>query len=204
MRTNPETTRKETTQAIALPMTEDRNPAVRALVREGALVGAGTLLIALCANISVPFWPAPFTMQTFAVVLIGACFGFQRATTTVLTYLAAGAVGLPVFASAAGGAAFVGPTSGYLLGFVAAAALTGALMECGFARHWALTTLAMVIGTAAILYGGTAWLAIGWGFGWEQSTLMQLPYLPGAAAKILLAMAVLPYARRATQRWLSR
>ena len=67
-------------------------------VRNGLLAVGGSLLLTLSAKINVPFYPVPMTMQTFAVILIGAAFGWRLGTATVLFYLAQGAMGLPVFA----------------------------------------------------------------------------------------------------------
>jgi biotin transport system substrate-specific component len=98
-------------------------------VRNGLLVAGGSLLLTLSAKINVPFYPVPMTMQTFAVILIGAAFGWRLGTATVLFYLAQGAMGLPVFAGTPekgiGLAYMAGPTGGYLLGFAARAFVTG-------------------------------------------------------------------------------
>ena len=182
-----------TNTAASLQHTETRSFSV---AREVMLIGGGTLFLTACSQIAFPFWPAPFTMQTFAVILIAGCFGLRRGTATVSAYVAAGCLGLPVFANFSGVAALFGPTTGYILGFVAAAAITGALMDAGFRRHWTLSALAMTAGTAAILYGGTCWLAVAWGMGWQTAASAQLIYLPGAIVKIALAMAALPYARK--------
>ena len=99
------------------------------------LVLAGSALVALSAQASVPMWPVPMTLQTLAITLIGLTYGSRLAAATMLAYLAEGAVGLPVFANASGGIApLMGPTAGFLWGFVGMAWLTGWLVERGLDR----------------------------------------------------------------------
>ena len=161
--------------------------------RLAVLAFAGTALLAISAQISVPMWPVPMTMQTFAVVLIGAAYGWRLGGATVALYLAEGAMGLPVFANAGSTASLVGPTAGYLFAFVAAAALTGALVEKGWGRSLFKTTVAMTLGTAVIFAGGIAWLSTFTGV--EKALVVGMyPFLVGAVVKIALAVAVLPMA----------
>ncbi|MBO0334387.1 biotin transporter BioY [Sneathiella sp. CAU 1612] len=163
------------------------------LLRITVLALAGTALLAISAQISVPMWPVPMTMQTFAVVLIGAAYGWRLGGATVALYLAEGAMGLPVFANAGSVASLVGPTAGYLFAFVAAAAAVGALVEKGWGRSLFKTTLAMTLGTAMIFAGGVAWLSTFTGV--EKALVVGMyPFLVGGAVKIALAVAVLPMA----------
>jgi biotin transport system substrate-specific component len=168
--------------------------ASRAL-RTIVLVLAGTALMALSAKLQVPMWPVPMTMQTFAVLVIGMAYGWRLGGATLLAYLAEGAAGLPVFASGAGLAYMAGPTGGYLVGFVVAATLVGWLGERGWDRGVALTLAAMALGTAVIFAFGVAWLSTLIGFAPAIANGMT-PFLLGAAIKIALAAAVLPYAWR--------
>ena len=93
-------------------------------IRYVVLALAGSALISLCAQISVPFFPVPLTLQTFAVFLIGLSFGWRLGGITVALYLLEGALGLPVFAGGKGGlVVFMGPTAGYLYGMTIAAAV---------------------------------------------------------------------------------
>jgi biotin transport system substrate-specific component len=96
----------------------------------------GALLLTVAAYIKVPFWPVPLTMQTFVVLVVGAAYGARLGAATVTLYLAEGAAGLPVFAGGGGLAYMAGPTGGYLVGFLAAAAVIGWLAERGFDRRW--------------------------------------------------------------------
>jgi biotin transport system substrate-specific component len=154
----------------------------------------GSALIALSAQVAVRLAvsPVPITMQTFAVLLVGALYGSRRGAVTVLAYVGEGLAGLPVFASGGAGPAYLlGPTGGYLLGFIAAAFVVGRLAERGWDRRVATTALAMTIGTAVIFALGLAWLVF---FVGPRAVLATglVPFLPGAVLKIALATAVLP------------
>ena len=97
-----------------------------AIAKDVALVAAGVATLVLAAKIRVPMWPVPVTMQTFAVLLIGAAYGLRLSLATIAAYLALGAAGMAVFAGDKAGLAYMaGPTGGYLLGFAAAMALMG-------------------------------------------------------------------------------
>ena len=161
---------------------------------EIGLVLAGTALIALSAQAAIllPFSPVPVTGQTFAILLVGMLYGGVRGGATVVAYLAEGAAGLPVFASAgAGPAVLFGHTGGYLFAFIAAAALVGFLGERGWDRRFISTLIAMTLGTAVIFIGGSIVLAA---FVGPQNVLALgvVPFLPGAVVKIVAAACVLP------------
>lgn len=162
------------------------------------LVLAGSLFLAACSWIEVPMVPVPMTMQTFGLVVIGALYGWRLGGATVLTYLMQGALGLPVLAGgAAGFIHFVGPTAGYLFGFAAATVIVGWLAERGFARRPLAAFAVMVLGHAAILAPGVAWLATAIGLGWTQAAAVGLtPFLLGMVLKSALAAACLQAAQR--------
>ena len=167
--------------------------AADSLVAKLVLVIAGSLLLALSAKVQVPFWPVPMTMQTFVVLGIGAAYGARLAGITVFTYLAQGAIGLPVFSAGGGIALLAGPTGGYLLGFLAAAALVGQLADKGWCRTRLSTLLAFLAGTAVIFTMGVAWLTVLFGFA-TAFTAGVLPFVTSEAVKIALAVAVFPLA----------
>ena len=167
-----------------------------ALAYDFALVLLGSVLIAASAQVAIPlpFSPVPVTGQTFAVLAVGAALGRVRGTAAVLAYLAEGASGLPVFAGGAGGPApLVGPTGGYLIGFVPGAWLCGALAERGWDRRVGSTIAAMLLGNVAIFAFGLPWLARYVG-AQHALTLGFWPFLPGDVVKIGLAAAALPLA----------
>lgn len=159
------------------------------------LIIGGSLLIALCAQIKVwlPFSPVPVTLQTFAVLMLGALLGSRRGSLCVLAYITEGAAGLPVFAAGAGLAVLSGPTGGYLVGFIAAAYITGSLAEKGWDRKVATTVLAMLLGNASIYAFGLFWLSCL--IGTEKVLFVGLyPFIAGDCLKIALAAVLLPSA----------
>lgn len=162
------------------------------LVQRAGLVLAGTLVLALSSQVSVPMVPVPVTLQTLAVVLVGAFYGWKLGGITILAWLAEGALGLPVFASASGGpAAFLGPTAGYLLSFPLIGALAGWMVARGWDGGrplWAFC--AMLLAQTLCLVMGAAWLAVlvgpekAWALGFA-------PFIPGDVIKSALAAATL-------------
>ena len=127
-------------------------------VREMALAAMGAALIAVCSWISIPApGGVPFTLQTFAVCLLTALYGWKLGLCTVAVYLLLGAVGAPVFAGFKGGAgALLGTTGGYLLGFLFTALITGLLAD-KVSRRFPLLLLWMALGLAVCYAFGTAW-----------------------------------------------
>lgn len=134
----------------------DRSPAVQALA-----VVAGTLILALSSRVEIPMVPVPVTLQTLAVTLIGALYGWRLGALTVAAWLGQAAIGLPVLASGKFGLApFLGPTAGYLFAFPIVAALTGWLAERGWTGANVVRSFAaMLAGNALCLAIGFAWLA---------------------------------------------
>lgn len=167
-------------------------PRSRSLAWQAAAVLVGTLLLALSSQIKVPMVPVPMTVQTFAVTLIGALYGWRLGAVTVIAWLLEGAIGLPVFAGATGGLRYiVGPTGGYLMAFPFAAALTGFLAERGWnGGRLGLATLSMLLGNALCIVLGTAWLASF--IGVEKAIAAgAAPFILGAILKSALAAATL-------------
>jgi len=162
------------------------------LWRDAVVVLVGSWLVALVAQMSIPLEPVPITGQTFGVLLVGAALGFRRGALALGAYLVQGAIGLPFFAGGASGIArLFGPTGGYLIGFVFAAALVGALAERSWDRRFLSTLAAMALGNLVIYLFGLPWLA--WFVGWEKvAALGLIPFLPGDALKMLLAAITLP------------
>ncbi len=130
------------------------------------------------------------TLQTLAVLAIGAAYGARLAAATLALYLAEGLIGLPVFAGAAAGPLYMaGPTGGYLVGFLVAAALVGWLAERGWDRAWPSLIGAMAIGHGAIFALGFAWLALALGAerAWAAGVA---PFYTATLVKTLLAAAL--------------
>jgi biotin transport system substrate-specific component len=165
-------------------------------VRHITLLVAGSLFVALSAQIFIPTQPVPFTGQTFGVLLVGGALGFRRGALALLLYLAIGAVGLPVFAQGTSGLAKLqGASGGYLVGFVIAAAIVGRLAELGWDRHIGGALGAMLIGSAVIYAIGVPWLKISTGLPWETAlTEGMTKFLLWDAAKLAVAAAIFPIA----------
>jgi biotin transport system substrate-specific component len=164
-------------------------------VRDVILVIAGSLFVALLAQISIPlpFTVVPITGQTFGVALTAAVLGGKRGALALITYLGEGAVGLPFFAGGAGGyLKIIGPTGGYLVGFVVAAFVVGSLCERGWDRSIPNAALAFLIGDALIFLCGVPWLAVSLGLSPDRALASGLlPFIPGDLIKISLATLVI-------------
>lgn len=176
----------------------------RPVQRAAVLAVAGAVLLTISAKIQIPFYPVPVTMQTLVVMLLGMAYGTKLGTASVFLYLAAGAAGMPVFAGTPekgiGLAYMLGPTGGYLLGFVLAAALCGELARRGWDKNIVLTALAMFAGTALIYVPGLLWL--GNVVGWDKPVLAWglYPFIIGDLFKLALAAGALPPLSRALRR----
>jgi biotin transport system substrate-specific component len=169
-----------------------------ARARHVALIVTGTILIALAAQVSIPVpgSPVPITGQTFGVLLTAGALGFRRGIASTVLYLLVGLVGLPVFAHGAHGVEIVlGASGGYIVGFIAAAALIGRLAELGWDRNLLGSIGAMLIGSALIYAVGLPWLAYVAGLD-AQTTLQEglYPFIPGDLLKLALAAAAFPAA----------
>ncbi|GAA5334682.1 MULTISPECIES: biotin transporter BioY [Thermus] len=178
----------------------------RTLARDLSLVLAGSLFVALTAQVAIPlpFTPVPITLQTLGLLLVGAALGSRLGFLALLAYLLEGAMGLPVFAGGTGGVAkILGPTGGFLLAFPLAAGLAGLLVErFGLDRTFLGTLLAMLAGNALLYLVGLPWLGA-WLMGVGKFTgiggllaMGLFPFIPGDLVKAVLAALLLPTAWR--------
>lgn len=167
-----------------------------ALLRNILLAIAGSVVLWASAKVKIPFYPVPMTMTTFVVLVIGMVYGWKLGVATILLYLAEGAVGLPVFAGTPekgiGLAYMMGPTGGYLLGYILAAALCGYLAQLNWDKRVSMTALAMLIGNMAIYIPGLIWL--GTLLGWDKPVLQWglVPFIAGDLLKLILAASTIP------------
>jgi biotin transport system substrate-specific component len=170
------------------------------IARTVVAVIAGAVLIAACAQISIPlgFTPVPLTGQTFAVLLVGAALGLAAGAASAALYVLAGAIGAPVYADHAHGWHVLSSASGgYLVGFVAAAGLTGALAERRWDRRFSSSLGALLTGNVVIYLFGVTWLAHVLHVSSAKALEYGLyPFVPGDLIKLYLAAAVLPTAWR--------
>ena len=174
--------------------------------RHAGLVLGGSIFLALVAQLSVPMIPVPITGQTFGILVLGLLYGSRLGALTVLAYLAEGAAGLPVFANGAGGVAvLVGPTAGYLWGFVVAAFAVGWLAERGWDRKVWMTAVAMLIGNIILYVPGLIWLRVALIPDWVATFQGGLiPFIPGDLLKLVLACCVVWGIRGYADRWRAR
>lgn len=157
-----------------------------------ALMAVGTAMLTVSSHLSIPLQPVPVSLQTFAVLMVGALYGWRLGGLTVLAWLLQAAVGLPVLAGGKSGLmAFAGPTAGYLLAFPVGAMLTGWLAARGWDGARPLRAFAaMFLGATLILLLGGAWLGamVGFAQGWQLGVL---PFLLGDVLKSALGAATL-------------
>jgi len=158
-----------------------------------ALTGVGGLIA-----IPLPFTPVPITLQTFFTFLAGAILGKYLGALSQLIYLLLGVVGLPVFAKGSSGiGVLLGPTGGYLIGFIPAAFLVGYLLERREKPSFGLIFLAMVVGVVAIYLPGVGWLMWVARMNLVKALLLGvLPFMPGDAVKIVVGALIMKRATR--------
>lgn len=198
------------TLALGRPTLADRVFS-RRLATDIMLVAAGTALTAVAAQVIVPLWPVPMTLQTFAVLLVGTTLGPVRGALSMGLYLVIGVLGLPVFAEAKSGSLFGLTSGGFVIGFILAAALVGWLAQREWDRRVVGTLVSFAAGTAVIYAIGLPWLYVSlsnlgpaiWhdylGFDSVIAATVGsgvVPFLVGDLLKALLAAALLPLAWR--------
>jgi biotin transport system substrate-specific component len=161
------------------------------LLSKGLLVLGGSALIAAAAQVQVPMFPVPMTLQTLAVLLVGLTLGARLGVATLVAYLAEGAVGLPVFAGGHAGLAYMaGPTAGFLAGFVVMAWVAGQGADRG--TRGLVPTALLALAASAILYvPGLLWPALTMGVPADKLLAgWMLPFLAGDAVKAVLAALI--------------
>lgn len=170
------------------------------LARDVALVIGGAAFVGVAAQLSfhVPWTPVPYTGQTFAVLLAAGVLGSARGVLSMLLYLLAGLVGVPWFA---GGTSGTGASFGYIVGFVVAAAVVGALADRGATRSTGRTAATMVLGNVVIYAVGVTWLKVSLGVTWGTALSLGLtPFLIGDALKVIIAAGLFPATWRLVRR----
>jgi len=180
-----------------VPHSESR---ANTLVRNVLLVLAGTIFVSLLAQVSIPWYPVPFTGQTLAVLLVGGVLGAWRGAASLLLYFIVGALGLPVFTDQSGGWDIItGATGGYIIGFILAAAVVGWLAERGADRRVVPMIMTLILGNVLIYAIGVPWLA-SWTppgasapMGWSDAFTYGVdPFVFGDAIKLAIAAVLLP------------
>ena len=157
------------------------------IIKNLLIIFLSSLLITISAKIKIPFYPVPMTMQTFVVMLVGITFGWKIGVATISLYLFEGIIGLPVFAGTPekgiGLAYFVGPTMGYLVGFIFATFIAGYL---NYNTNILFIFLKLIFSVSIIYILGVSWL--GNLIGWDKPVLELglKPFLYAELFKILL------------------
>lgn len=159
--------------------------------RSAAAVGLGIILISLLAQVAIPLpWtPVPITGQTFGVMLVALLWGWRLGLPVVAAYLAAGAIGAPVFAMAKSGITF-GPTIGYLAGMFIASGVVGYLSERGWTSSFWKSYAACVVGSVIVFACGLAVLSYFVPAGSGLLAAGLYPFIPGDLVKSLAAAAI--------------
>lgn len=188
------------------------------LLRDIVVAIAGSLTVAAAAQISIPMWPVSMTLQTLAVLMVGAVLGSRLGGLSLVLYGLEGAVGLPFFAGGKSGIfdqkldhLLPSGSMGYVLGFIFAAWIVGRLLESGWASGWFRLTLAICAGACSLYVPGLVWLAI-WAHTTQHLDISAsatsalswglYPFIIGDALKVAIATLVAgatPYTQRLRQ-----
>lgn len=179
------------TSSLAETVLPDRRLA--RLLGQAGLVVLGSLAIALSAKVKVPLGVVDMSLQTLAILVVAGLYGFRLGTATILAYLAEGMAGFPVFQGTPekgiGLAYMVGPTGGYLLGFVVMTIIAGWAADRGWGRRPFRLAVAMLLGEVVMLLLGAAWLA--WLFGLDKAIAWGVgPFVLTDMVKVALAAAL--------------
>jgi len=170
---------------------------------DASMFALSVVFMAAMANIMIPLWPVPITLQTFGVFIVAFFFGSRKGLVAMLSYVLAGIAGFGVFAGfKAGPAAIIGPTGGYILGFLACVFVVGLMIERGYGRTKKSVLLCMVIGNAIIYAFGLVGLRLFLGdVGlWELLMAGLIPFLVGDALKMVAAVGLFPYLWKGSQK----
>ncbi len=165
----------------------------RTFATDALLVVGGAVVTGAAAQLAIPLWPVPITGQTLAVLLVATSLGVVRGVLSMLLYAVVGALGVPWFSDhTAGWHVLLGPTGGYIVGFVFAAALTGWLAQRQWDRRILGAVLSFLAGSAAVFVIGLPWLAISLGLDLEGTLAFGLyPFVIGGIIKAILAAAII-------------
>ncbi|MCU1413035.1 MAG: biotin transporter BioY [Microbacteriaceae bacterium] len=165
----------------------------RTLASDLVLVLAGAALTGIMAQLAVPIWPVPITGQTLAVLLVGTSLGALRGAFSMIAYLLLGVAGVPWFSDATHGwAVIAGPTGGYIVGFIAAAALTGLLAQRSWDKRVLGAALSFVAGSVVVFLVGLPWLAVALHLDLAQTLAFGLyPFIIGGIVKAAIGAGLI-------------
>lgn len=166
----------------------------------------GVAFLGLMANIRIPIWPVPITMQTFGIFLIAFFFGSRKGFLAILSYIFVGLLGFGVFAGYKSGiGAIIGPTSGYIIGFLFMAFFVGKMIEEGYGRTKKSVLLCMIVGEIILYSFGLSglWIYLGNVSFLKVLQLGLLPFIIGDIIKISMAVGLFPYLWRGSEKLLN-
>lgn len=169
----------------------------RTLMLDIFMILASVGFMAVMANLQIPLWPVPITMQTFGIFLIAFFFGSRKGMAAIAAYVLAGLLGFGVFAGYKSGIkAILGPTGGYIIGFLFMVFFIGLMIEKGYGRTRKSTLLCMLAGEIIVYAFGLTGL---WFWLGEQATILKtlqyglFPFIIGDTLKAFMAVALFPY-----------
>ncbi len=167
------------------------------------MIGLSVVFMAVMANIRIPLWPVPITMQTFGVFVVAFFFGSRKGLLSILAYVLAGILGFGVFAGYSSGMAVImGPSGGYIIGFLFMAYFVGLAIEKGYGRTKKSILIVMLLGELILYVFGliVLWLNFpAWGL-WKVLMAGLIPFIIGDALKMVGAMALFPYLLRGSNK----
>jgi biotin transport system substrate-specific component len=168
----------------------------RSIFLDTSMFLMSVVFLGFMANLTIPLWPVPMTMQTFGVFLIAFFFGSKRGLVSILAYLLAGVVGFGVFAGYKSGlSVFIGPTAGYLVGFVFMVLIVGWMIEKGMGRDWKSVLICMLVGEIVLYAFGLTglWLYLGNVGLIKILSLGFFPFILGDILKAVAAAGLFPF-----------
>ncbi|MDD6212879.1 MAG: biotin transporter BioY [Clostridiales bacterium] len=170
-------------------------------VKSLVLIALMSAVICVLGPLSIPIGPVPISLTNLAIYFIVYILGWKKGTVSYLIYLMIGMIGLPVFSSFSGGLGkLVGPTGGYLIGFIFVALISGLFVE-SFPEQRILHFVGMVLGTVVVYTLGTAWLAYQAKMTFGAALAVGVtPFIVGDVIKMILAVVFGPNIRRTLQK----
>lgn len=188
-------TRRVLADVIARPSTR-----ARAFALDAALVLTGAAVVAALAQVEIPLWPVPITGQTLGVIIVGASLGAWRGAAALMTYMALGLAGLPIFAGFTGSLAAVAkPSFGFVIGFIVSAFVAGWFAERAWDRRPLLAFAGFALASAVPFVFGIPYLAyvlnVGMGLDltfWQILEAGLFPFIVGGIVKAALAALIVP------------
>lgn len=162
-----------------------------------AIIGIVAAVLSILSPITLPIGVVPISLTTFAILIAVYTLGMKKGTISVLIYILLGLVGLPVFSGfSSGPAKLLGPTGGYIIGYVFMALIAGFFIDRYFDKYY-LCFIGMILGTIICYSFGTTWLAYQANMSAKTALAAGvIPFIPGDLLKIITALIVGPQIRK--------